>query len=223
MHSPTLRLIDCDFKYFFHMQALVQVETNNLVEMGIVYNADGTESVNADGTVTDRFLARVGGDRGARVEIINSSFKHSRFCKGMIVYHEFEHIGYSDYPNYVDTAPMYQGLIQTHADSRREAHIKISGSLFENLGYHQVVTALSNLNAPSVLNQDIKDFCAHTWRPFNHRGLVMNLQGFPGSVDIDGSVFTKNMVYIRDILIREYSDTTRFIDVDQMDASIFER
>lgn len=27
-----------------------------------------------------------GADRGARISIIDSTFKHSRFCKGMIVY-----------------------------------------------------------------------------------------------------------------------------------------
>ena len=53
--------------------------------------------------------------------------------------------------------------------------------------------------------------------------MVLNLQGFPGSVAIDDSTFTKNMVYIRDILIREYSDRTHFIDVDEMATSIFER
>ena len=36
-HSPTLNLINCDFKYFLNneMEALIQVETNNFMEMGI--------------------------------------------------------------------------------------------------------------------------------------------------------------------------------------------
>ena len=36
-HSPTLNLINCDFKYFLddEMEALIQVETNNFVEMGV--------------------------------------------------------------------------------------------------------------------------------------------------------------------------------------------
>ena len=87
VHAPTLRLINCDFKYFFNMQALIQVETNNLVEMGIVYDDDGRELIDEDTRVEDRFIAHLGADRGARIEIIDSTFKHSRFCKGMIVYH----------------------------------------------------------------------------------------------------------------------------------------
>ena len=150
VHSPTLRLINCDFKYFFNMQALIQIETNNLVEMGIAYNADGTELISATERVEDRFIAHVGVDRGARIEIIDSSFKHSRFCKGMIAYHEFEYIGYGDYPNFVHVAANYAGLIPTYADSRKEPFVKIGGSTFENLAYHQVVTALSNLNANPV-------------------------------------------------------------------------
>ena len=34
-HAPTLNLINCDFKYFFDKQALIQVETNNYFEMAI--------------------------------------------------------------------------------------------------------------------------------------------------------------------------------------------
>lgn len=35
-HSPTLNLINCDFVYFLDdMQALIQVETNNYVEMAV--------------------------------------------------------------------------------------------------------------------------------------------------------------------------------------------
>ena len=40
-HAPTLNLINCDFKYFLDKQALIQVETNNFIEMGIIPSADG--------------------------------------------------------------------------------------------------------------------------------------------------------------------------------------
>ena len=33
-----------------------------------------------------RFLALAGEDRGARINITGSTFKHSKFCKGLIVY-----------------------------------------------------------------------------------------------------------------------------------------
>ena len=34
-HAPTLNLYNCDFKYFHDKQALIQVETNNYVEMAV--------------------------------------------------------------------------------------------------------------------------------------------------------------------------------------------
>ena len=36
-HAPTINLINCDFNYFFDKQALIQVETNNFVEMAVEY------------------------------------------------------------------------------------------------------------------------------------------------------------------------------------------
>ena len=39
-HSPTLNLIDCDFKYFFNQSSLINVETNNFAEMGITFTSD---------------------------------------------------------------------------------------------------------------------------------------------------------------------------------------
>ena len=34
-HAPTINLIGCDFKFMFDKQALIQVETNNFVEMNL--------------------------------------------------------------------------------------------------------------------------------------------------------------------------------------------
>ena len=36
--------------------------------------------------VSDQFMILAGEDRGARIEIVNSTFKHSHFCKGLISY-----------------------------------------------------------------------------------------------------------------------------------------
>lgn len=75
-HAPTLNLYNCTFKYFHDKQSLIQVETSNYAEMAV---ADADD-------VTERFMARVGEDRGARIDIQDSTFKHSKFCKGMISY-----------------------------------------------------------------------------------------------------------------------------------------
>ena len=46
------------------------------------------EAFQDDGNVANRFIAYLGEDRGARITITNSTFKHMHFCKGMIVYRE---------------------------------------------------------------------------------------------------------------------------------------
>ena len=36
--------------------------------------------------IPNQFLAHVGEDRGARIHIKGSTFRHSKFCRGMISY-----------------------------------------------------------------------------------------------------------------------------------------
>lgn len=90
-HAPTLHLYNCDFKYFHDKQALIQVETNNYVEM----------AVNDADDIWERFMARLGEDRGARIDIQHSSFRHSQFCKGLISYRPPDNIQFSEEPNYL--------------------------------------------------------------------------------------------------------------------------
>ena len=81
-HSPELNLINCDFKYFFDMQALIQVETNNYFEAGIDYSSEADHHDASE----NKFMGIAGEDRGARINITSSTFKHSKFCKGLITY-----------------------------------------------------------------------------------------------------------------------------------------
>lgn len=95
VHSPTLNLIDCDFTYFFDKQALIQVENNNYVEMATQMNgvSNVVDELAQDTTdLEDQFIAQLGEDRGARIDIKSCTFKHSRFCKGMISYREVDKI-----------------------------------------------------------------------------------------------------------------------------------
>lgn len=57
--------------------------------MGVEASEDedefGKENRDPDG-ILSHFLVHVGDDRGARIDIRESTFKHSKFCKGMISY-----------------------------------------------------------------------------------------------------------------------------------------
>ena len=82
----------------------------------------------------DRNIAYVGEDRGARITITNSTFKHMHFCKGMIVYKETRPITYDEYKLFVNyTASGKRELNIT--DGRAEPFIKIMDNVFENIGY----------------------------------------------------------------------------------------
>ena len=54
--------------------------------------------------ITDLFMAIVGEDRGARIDIQDSTFKHSKFCKGMISYRSPEVIDYDLEPKFLPFA-----------------------------------------------------------------------------------------------------------------------
>lgn len=102
-HAPTLNLIDCDFTYFIDKQALIQVENNNYVEMATVVaegvlNFDQYPASQDLDEIDSQFMAKLGEDRGARIDIDGCTFKHSRFCKGMISYREVDPISYDDAP-----------------------------------------------------------------------------------------------------------------------------
>ena len=74
----------CDFKYFAAgHDSLVHIETNNFSFMNL-YWEDGEWTHNQD--YGNTVLLYMGEDNGAKIEITNSTFKHSSFCKGMISY-----------------------------------------------------------------------------------------------------------------------------------------
>ena len=87
---PELEIVGCTFKYFVNkLDALIQVETNNLGYMGTpattTENDDGSTSTTED----TRFLSYYGEDRGAIITIDESKFVSNSFCKGLIYYNRF--------------------------------------------------------------------------------------------------------------------------------------
>ena len=54
-----------------------------------------------DDVTEESFMAHFGEDRGARIDIDNSTFSNSHFCKGMISYRPITNISFTDQPNYL--------------------------------------------------------------------------------------------------------------------------
>ena len=85
---------------------------------------------------SEKFMARVGEDRGARIDIDSSSFKHSRFCKGMISYRQPDPISRDEERNFVDFKFQANRTdSESISDDRSESFIRIKDSVFENLAY----------------------------------------------------------------------------------------
>ena len=132
-------------------------------------------------------MARLGEDRGARIDIQSSTFKHSKFCKGMISYRGPDVIASSDEPNFLDFKNQVnrtESYIMT--DNRTESFIRIKDSVFQNLGYQQTLVVLSNLNEQTTNRADeesgVNDFFNGQFNQYDHRGYVLNINSFPGAV-----------------------------------------
>ena len=75
----------------------------------------------------------------------------------------------------------------TFDDGRAESFIRINNSVFENLAYQQLLTVLSNLKVTDTVNcgNGTTDFLACIFEPYDHRGFVLNVKGFPGTIQIE--------------------------------------
>ena len=90
-NQPSLNLTNCDFEYFLGgYESLINIETNNLNKVTKTFSWPLSGGVPA--TETKTFYTYLGADKGARIRIVNSNFKNSRFCKGMIVYRKQSYI-----------------------------------------------------------------------------------------------------------------------------------
>lgn len=91
---PELEIHNCDFEYFLNeYESLINVETETLWKVSakiLGVNTDsGSYYFDQDTSfITQKkdFYFSNGQDRGAKITIKNSKFRHSRFCKGMLVY-----------------------------------------------------------------------------------------------------------------------------------------
>ena len=66
-------------------------------------------------------MAKLGEDRGMRLNITNTTVKHSNFCKGMIVYRRQEPLDFESAPNFLNfTAQMSRDPANETNTERRD-------------------------------------------------------------------------------------------------------
>ena len=108
---------------------------------------DGDQDYQQQEIETSQFLLQSGEDRGARIDITGSTFKHSRFCKGLISYRKMQKIEFSEEPQFIKlTSQVARHDDYKMGDNREEPFIRIKDSTFENLSYQQLISTLTNKN-----------------------------------------------------------------------------
>ena len=179
--TPSLTLKGCKFRNFMsgQMEALIQVETNNL------YPPHGEQGQ----------WRHMGADNGAKILIEDSVFEYSRFCKGLIVYREG-----------VDYQATHAGILSYQKECGdfndevcADCSIVLRNSNFTHLNHGTQVRALRPFmdSMPTVRNSTKLD----SWHSggssvakagalaapiFSNFAAVLNLQDFKGVVEVRG-------------------------------------
>ena len=80
------------------------------------------------------FLGIAGEDRGARINITSSTFKHSKFCKGLITYRREKSVLFEEHKRFLNISASYERSVNI-SDDRNSSFIFIDKSEFVNIGY----------------------------------------------------------------------------------------
>jgi hypothetical protein len=123
---------------------------------------------------------------------MNSNFKNSRFCRGLIVHRK---------PLFI---PQKTSLINyTHifmtpkTNQDKTSFITIASSTFTALNMYTNVTALATYGGTTPNKTLYVDgqLEALTYPAFLHRGIIINSEDFGGSIEVASSTVTKNIHY----------------------------
>ncbi len=155
-----------------------------------------------------------GADRGAKITITDSIFKHSRFCKGMIVYRPSPYVSSEDFRTIVNQTNIYMNkTLKNDTDS----YILVSGSTFTNMNAYSKVTSLAFMDSSIEINTG-GALDSFTIPYFKNKGIVLNVEDFGGRIEFVNSKFDRNMHYIpaimytgeskADLVINNFEDST---------------
>ena len=95
--------------------------------------------------------------------------------------------------------------------------IFIINTTIDNIGFHEIVDSATLKEWKTQANTNNSEI-SYEWRTFKNRGLIINTQGFHGAIRVSNSKITKNMVYIKEILIEPALTTEEYYNVDDGDG-----
>ena len=178
---PELTLRQTTFKYFL----------KDLDSLITIWEDEGVEVDNTVYIMIDRE------NKGGKINIWNSIFDYSRFCKGLVAYN-YWHYKYSS----AEWKYYSEATTQKADEIDLNYGISIKNSEFNRLNilnersYAKTLTKSGSLDVihPTIVTTFSNvDFQLYK---FLHKGIVLNLQAFPGSIYISDSTFLYLYIYI---------------------------
>ena len=147
------------------------------------------------------FFSYYGGSRGARIDIRNSDFKVSRFCLGLITYRK---------PLYIKNIRSFVNfthhLLPSATYNDTGSFIIIKDSSFNNLNFLTNITALAIYDGvtPTRSFQGKNSLESIQYDAFIHKGIILNVEDFNGTIEIDDCSFQNNFHFIPEIMNKPY-------------------
>ena len=179
----SLEIKNCTFEYLFRdYEALVYVENNN---MQIQNHTAG------DNPDDPKNLMIYGDDRGANIIIKESTFKNSRFCKGLIVYESLPDLESSS-NTIINLAKEFHARYPYDIDKDSLPEVTIQDSSFYNLNLFSSIRKLSY----GEKNSTISGMSSVAYPYVDNHGSVVNLRGYPGQVNFYNNTIEKNFAHI---------------------------
>jgi hypothetical protein len=143
-----------------------------------------------------------GGERGAKISIVNSDFSHSKFTKGMVVYRKQPYIN-----NTLGLSNRTYMFMTNAFVNDAGSYISMTDSSFYNLNFLSNVTALA-ISGGSEVKEAFYNYLGTTtveYQAFMHKGIVLNIEDYGGVVEIKNCSFLSNLHFIPEILISNHT------------------
>ncbi|CDW73676.1 UNKNOWN [Stylonychia lemnae] len=194
---PSLTIVSCDFSYFLGgYTSLINVEHNNLRRItkqnpATLFNM--TVLLNMD------FFVYNGANRGFKLLIQQSTFQHSRFCLGLILFRRQIYI--PQMTSFLNTTYIFRSKDNTKNDIGSQ--LLIVDSEFTNLNYLTNTSALALYQGttPQLSYKGENSLETLTYEATIHKGIVLNIEGFDGKIEIAGSKFRLNTHFIPELIM----------------------
>ena len=98
--------------------------------------------------------------------------------------------------------------------------IEITDSTFENLNFGKVIKTISLVNNKLYPITGLSYSSDAKYPAFDNHGAALNLQGFPGGVDISNSTFVKNMAFVPDVYPRKEEPNQEYENINSYNNSL---